>query len=414
MARLLNCGFELNKLADSMEVREMVDGGGNYYHYLSSTTIYSGTYAGRLLTAVAGTYPQYKQVICTDDSADFLVARMRFNFHAFGNTITDFLTFCDNSYSGRIKMQVNTNGSVVLVDEDGTVGTSAAGTIVVDTWYRAELKLDKTGAGGAHICQLKLDGNILLGSTTRNISRNISFVYCGFGPGAFTAGEVFMDDYSINDDAGTFQNDYLGDGKLIYLFPDSAGDNADWTRSTGANNWANVDDPPASGGPNDATDYNYSNTVNQIDDFNIGTTIPSSPSVSDTINMVAVNVRYTCDNSGAPASFVVRCKASASGTVEESSAITPNTTAWRLNSNDANFLFAPLTLYDLPGASTTVWTATELETAQIGYRISTGNTNNVRISTIWMVVDYTYVAPVPRNIDLTLDSYLNVGPQIVG
>ncbi len=92
-------------------------------------------------------------------------------------------------------------------------------------------------------------------------------------------------------------------------------------------------------------------------------------------------------------------------------AITPNSTSWFTNSNTVNVMFAPLTMYDLPGASTTAWTASDLDTAQIGYRISTGNTNNVRISTVWMSIDYTYVAPTNKNVDLTDAAYLQTGPQ---
>ncbi len=591
MGRLYQCGFEMNRLINNVEALEVQDAGSNANHYISSAVVYSGAYAGRLVPLVSGGYPQFRYPLSTTDDQDFVILRFRLYVHAFANVAAKLLDYYTTGYALRVHIILNTNGSIVLNDEDGTIGTSSAGDIVVDTWYRLELKLDKTGAGGAHIVELKKNGDVLLTSSTRNISTNIGYIYNGFDVSA-TAGDYYLDDIALNDDSGSFQNDYPGDGKIIYAFPNKAGDNAQWTRNTGSLNYANADDPPFAGGADDATTYNYSNTVNQIDDFNVACTqlsytqdfsgvviptgwtafgnstwayngataqetvvgsedpckllytdvvhnknrtvvakvkfdaigtgddrvgitvlgqssdgkgynlvlhgnnalawlndgiawgsntaiapnvgetwwfkaqylngtfsgkawkvgdsepawmitwtitpsdafqysgltgngssatsrctyddfniITSGLSITDTINVVAVNVRYTCDNASAPASFVVRCKATSGGTVEESAAITPNSTSWFTNSNTVNVMFAPLTMYDLPGASTTAWTASDLDTAQIGYRISTGNTNNVRISTVWMSIDYTYVAPTNKNVDLTDAAYLQTGPQ---
>ena len=74
--------------------------------------------------------------------------------------------------------------------------------------------------------------------------------------------------------------------------------------------------------------------------------------------------------------------------VEESAAITPNSTAWKTNAN-ADPRNPILVLYDLPGASTDPWTSSNLDSAQIGYRCSTTNTNNAQISTVWLAFDYT-------------------------
>jgi len=48
-----------------------------------------------------------------------------------------------------------------------------------------------------------------------------------------------------------------------------------------------------------------------------------------------------------------------------------------------------LTLYDLPGSSTTAWSDGTLDTAQIGYDLTSASTSAAQISTVWMLVDYT-------------------------
>ena len=48
----------------------------------------------------------------------------------------------------------------------------------------------------------------------------------------------------------------------------------------------------------------------------------------------------------------------------------------------------PITIYDLPGASSTPWTAADLDVAQIGIRLSTARVYGIWISTVWMLVEY--------------------------
>lgn len=79
------------------------------------------------------------------------------------------------------------------------------------------------------------------------------------------------------------------------------------------------------------------------------------------------------------------------GTVEESAGYRPGSTYGSFPGLAAQL--APITLYDLPGASTTAWTATDLDNAQIGARISTTSAlGNIRITAMWLVVDYTPAA----------------------
>ena len=95
----------------------------------------------------------------------------------------------------------------------------------------------------------------------------------------------------------------------------------------------------------------------------------------------------------------MRIKASASGTVEESTSFTTPNSTWYTNDNAAPRNYR-LTLYDLPGASTTSWTKADLDTTQIGVRISLNNVNDAYVSTLWLLVDHKPTAgggAVPPN-----------------
>ena len=94
--------------------------------------------------------------------------------------------------------------------------------------------------------------------------------------------------------------------------------------------------------------------------------------------------------------FVLRIKASSGGTVEESGNILATTT-WQTNTAAAPRNYS-LTLYDLPGASTTAWTKADLDTAQIGVKKIDGLAVLNRISTLWLLVEHTPAVSVANDL----------------
>ena len=65
--------------------------------------------------------------------------------------------------------------------------------------------------------------------------------------------------------------------------------------------------------------------------------------------------------------------------------------SWHTNAAASPFNYS-LTLYDLPGASTTAWTATDLDVAQIGLEHTGGAVTATEVSTMWLLVEYTPAA----------------------
>lgn len=128
-------------------------------------------------------------------------------------------------------------------------------------------------------------------------------------------------------------------------------------------------------------------TYEVIEDVTLEAT-PAALASDDTINCVQVGVRFNvADATSADPDIVLRIKDSSGGTVEESSAIDCSTTTWNTNAVATSKNYS-LTLYDLPGASTTAWTKAELDTAQIGVRQSVADTHAAQVSTMWLLVDH--------------------------
>lgn len=282
----------------------------------------------------------------------------------------------------KISIRLTTAGVIQLFNsEDGAQIGSDGPTLSLNTWYRIEVRMNSTTLAST-TAEAKVDGTTFA-SGTIDLAANPTSVYCGHdGDPAF---DFIVDDLAINDTSGSFQNSWPGEGEVIMLVPEGAGDNTAWTRGgtdTGAN-WSQVSEVPAS-----STQYVESNTSGQIDDYVLADT-PDALESTDTINVVHVGVYgAVSDATGADPDFVLRIKDSPGGTVEESGNLDCNSTTYQgpapLPAN-ANY---QLTLYDLPGGSTTGWTKTTLDTMQVGIRESVTDTHFVRIAAIWAVIDH--------------------------
>lgn len=277
--------------------------------------------------------------------------------------------------------------------EDNTqIGTDSS-EISLDTWYRLEMNYDTTTLN-ATTCEAKAftdtpgnDTPFWNPSGSADMSVNITTFWIGI-TAADTTLDYYVDDLAINDtsDPGNGQEmSWCGEGEVIVLRPNGNGDASDWGGSDGnsTDNYLLIDEVPP-----DSADYVEDNTLDQIDEWEMEAT-PAALESSDTINVVHVGVyAAVSDAASADPDIVLRIKAAASGTVEESAALDVNSVTYQgpaplpANSN------YQLTLYDLPGASTTAWTKTELDTMQIGVRVSTGDTHFARIAAAWVMIDH--------------------------
>lgn len=280
-----------------------------------------------------------------------------------------------------VKLTMDTTGAVLLYDEDSVIG-SASDVLALGFWHRVEVQFDKTAAAGSHIVNAKINGTQFAGATDRSLSAGISAVNLGGNLVAETSSEIFyVEDITINNGSGSFQNTYSGAGKIIHLRPNAAGDNTGWESGTGSS-FAEVDEVT----PDDATTYLQDLLGTETSDFNIDAT-PNLISATDPISVVAVGFRGAAATALSADPFVLRVKASAAGTVEESANITFTATAYVTNAVATPRNYA-LVLYDLPGASTVGWTKADLDTAQIGVRATALGATGARVSTLWLSVEY--------------------------
>lgn len=386
MSRLLTSGFETNSVTAGIEWTTI-----HSTPSIQTSVVRSGTYALEITslgsTSIKGLRYQFG---AANGNGPFFL-RIYFRYAAAPSAANQIMQFLDSSAVMRAAIELNSDGTLQLRDEDGTIG-SPSSALVADTWYRVELMVDISGAGGAHIVTARIDGTNFATASNRNISTGVNLIRIGgnLAGEAQTTGDWFFDDVAVNDATGSFQTSWPGSGKVIMLVPNAAGEANAWLNTAGgagaSTNFQLVDEIP----PNDGTDLVQSNTLNAVDMYNVTN---NSLGFTDTVNLVSLMVRMRNNTSDAVTSFRVRAEKAAGGTVSESADIIPNSATWRTNDPGA-VKTSPLTLYQDPDAMN--WSKTTLDSLQAGVKLTAAGTNNVQVSALYVMVDYTPDSNPPK------------------
>lgn len=390
MARLFQSGFEMG-IAGANFASSNTDGWASVtatQDPSTSSVVRSGNYSARITNLVSGVGQQYFYQVAATNTAGPMFFRVYINIATYPAATSRILVW-RNSGSTRISIDLNTDGSLALRDEDGAIGSNSA-VLKQNTWYAIELQFDLTGAGGAHIVNARLNFVQFAGATNRNISTNIADFRLGgnLQAEANTVGDWYFDDVAVNDATGSSQTSYPGEGRIIHLKPNAAGDSNTFATQVGgtagaANNFTRVNELV----PDDGTTLNGSNTLNQEDTFNME---DSGISANDSVTLVAVGARFHSSSADATAAAKLEIKKAAAGTIAQSAAIVPNTSTWNTNGT-ANPRIYQLVRYTDPDGG--AWTKSTVDSMQCGYILTVATSNRIDFSTIWASVEYV-AAPV--------------------
>lgn len=369
MARLWSSGAELNSATAGVEVSNASG------LAVGSTIVRSGTYS---FTHSGNNKIFDQQFAASNQSAQFYF-RAYIYITTYPGSLDDIIRINDVSNNQKIGIRINTTGTLELWNlEDATQIGSDSSALSLNTWYRIEIGVNTTTLASTSV-EARIDGSSFASGTV-NLAAGIGRIHI-LNP--FTSKVFYADDIAINDSTGSFQNSWPGEGEIVHLRPNAAGDNTGWDTGT----YADIDEVT----PDDLTTYISASggLSGEITDVNLDDA-PAAIDASATINCVQVGIRMrassTTSSMGDP--FVIRIKAASGGTVEQSASIDPNTTTWVTNALAAPRNY-PLTLYDLPGASSTAWTKSDLDSAQIGVERTNEDFAATQISTMWLLVDYT-------------------------
>lgn len=123
-------------------------------------------------------------------------------------------------------------------------------TLVVDTWYYVELKVNISDTVGAPVVKINGVAETITwdtGGGSNQDTKNGGTGYVDmirFGQVSGQNGYTDYDDYYICDSSGSTNNDFLGDVTVQALMPNGIGNYSQWTPTSG-DNYTNVDENPS-------------------------------------------------------------------------------------------------------------------------------------------------------------------------
>lgn len=375
MARLSTCGFENNSTLGSKEQCISFSGTTS----ISSSIKRSGNYALRINPS--SSYGNTGSFVQTELSDSLFYLRF-YIYVASAPTSDAYIFYTNDGMFDNVGIQMNSSGALELwnIEDTAQVG-SDSDALDTDTWYRIEIKMDVTSGSSSTSLDAKIDGVtfasgvIDLGSTT-NYFQNF-----GCNNASTETYDIYFDDIAINDNLGSYQNSWPGEGKVVYLRPNGDGEASSWTASTGAD-WECVNEETPNG-----TDYIYSTTLNNESIFTL--TSPPAEMASDaTINVVEAHCVCRSDG-GETTGFKFELEKESGGTKTLGSEVTSGSASFRLNDYFNTDPARASTLVSYQDPDSNDWTKATLDTARLGVKTTLDGTDVIDIDTIWLQVEYT-------------------------
>jgi hypothetical protein len=208
-----------------------------------------------------------------------------------------------------VRVVANANLGFNVFINDVLVGSSANNVYVQGSYYWLESKVI-TGTGTASV-EVRLGGVTILVVNGLTIPAIVS---CSLAKEGGNNTFARYDDWVIWNGSGSINNNFLGDRRIVTLYPNADTSEADWTPSSGSDGFAMIDEAT----PSDA-DFVTANNAGDISDFDKN----AIPSDVNTVAAVCPVARAFKDSAG---TSTFRVGINSAGNVENSEQFSPNTT----------------------------------------------------------------------------------------
>ncbi|MEN9389679.1 MAG: hypothetical protein RLY61_763, partial [Candidatus Parcubacteria bacterium] len=271
---------------------------------------------------------------------------------------------------GYIKM--TTGRTLKLYDGSNTLIGSASSPLDLNTWYRVEIMIDSAGAGSAQLT-LKLDGANVSSTTTGTLASYNNF---SIGILETATADFYWDDIAVNEEDAVNEDNWPGDGKVVYLRPNANGSDTGWT-----NTYTAVDEVT----PNDATDYISCSSGTDKEDYEYQGSSDVGIASTDNIKLVEGWIRTSSD-AGTARSHTLAIEYSGNQDLPPA-ATTVASTTW-YTEDDTMPRESTVISYNQPG-SDFIEPITPTMLDSFSTELTTSDCSpTIRVTAIWLVVEY--------------------------
>jgi hypothetical protein len=205
--------------------------------------------------------------------------------------------FPNNTSTRIFTLTLLQSGSIQITDANSTItAPSLTGVIAPSTWYRIEIKFNMGTSTSTGVVEVRVNGTLVSSVTGANLWQS---GVGGAGIRIFNQSSssntaaTYFDDFVINDDSGSINNDYLGDVRIDNVRPAADTAQADWTLSTGSDGYALIDDA-LSASADDDSGYVEGGTAGSKSEF----TCSALSGTSANINAAQIRLRAERSDAG--------------------------------------------------------------------------------------------------------------------
>ena len=154
------------------------------------------------------------------------------------------------------------------------IGTAVPGAYYNNVWFYMEIHL-KVGTGGSGSLEVKINGVPIITATGVNTQATANATFGGLRlwqeQNSYATGKFYVDDVYMCDTAGSVNNGYLGNCRVITQFPASNGGTIQFTPHGASSNWQAANNLLM-----DDTSYNSAGTAGYEDLYGVAALLGSN------------------------------------------------------------------------------------------------------------------------------------------
>lgn len=151
-----------------------------------------------------------------------------------GSTASKILAVIQDGGVEQISVRTDASSRLIVTRNGTTIGTGTSSALSSTTWYYAELKFVIAPTTGGSF-DLHLNGSSVSAGTGLN-TRNTSVTqWNGIQLSSPSPLVTFIDDVYVLDTSTGTNTDYLGQVRILALYPSGAGNSSSWTANGGSN-----------------------------------------------------------------------------------------------------------------------------------------------------------------------------------
>lgn len=187
--------------------------------------------------------------------------------------------FRDTANGQHVVIWLQSTGTVSAYRGATHLGTSASPVMTANTYQHVECQILISNTVGT--IEVRVNGVTVLslsGQDTCNTA-NVECSQVSFAGGTGSGSNIYLDDIYCYDNTGSYNNTWIGDRRVLTLFPNANTATADWTPVGAATGYECIDEA----NPNDDTDYINATAAGKISQFGLQNTPAGVSAISGVV-----------------------------------------------------------------------------------------------------------------------------------